>query len=64
MKKLLMMKKARTKMKNKVFRVNITQYCKPITVFAQTEEQAIQKAQEETEWQVWDADFQAEEVSS
>lgn len=51
-------------MKNKVFRVNITQYCKPITVFAQTEEQAILKAQEETEWQVWDADFQAEEVSS
>jgi len=51
-------------MKNKIFRVSIAQYCKPITVFAQTEEQAIQKAQEETEWQVWDADFKAEEVSS
>lgn len=50
-------------MPSKVYRVNITQYCKPITVFAQTEEQAIRKAQEETEWQVWDADFQAEEIS-
>ena len=51
-------------MKNKVYRVNITQYCKPITVFAQTEDQAILKAQEETTWEVHDAEFQAEEIPS
>ena len=60
-------------MKNKIFRVSIAQYCKPITVFAKdeddarnkaTEDQAILKAQEETTWEVHDAEFQAEEVSS
>lgn len=51
-------------MMSKVFRVNITQYCKPITVFAQTEEQAILKAQEQSTWEVHDAEFQAEEVTS
>jgi hypothetical protein len=50
-------------MKNKIFRVSIAQYCKPITVFAQTEDQAILKAQEQSAWEVYDAEFQAEEIS-
>ena len=51
-------------MMSKVFRVNITQYCKPITVFAKDEDDARNKATEDHVWEVEEASFDIEEIPS
>lgn len=50
-------------MKNKIFRVSIVQYCKPITVFAKDEDDARNKATEDHVWEVEEASFDIEEIN-
>jgi hypothetical protein len=45
------------------YMVWITQFCKPVTVHADTKEQAIKKVQEDTAWEVVTAEFEAEKLS-
>lgn len=45
------------------YMVWITQFCKPVTVHADTKEQAIKKVQEDTAWEVVTAEFEAEKIS-
>ena len=51
-------------MKNKIFRVSIAQYCKPITVFAKDEDEARHRATEDHVWEVEEASFDIEEIPS
>lgn len=45
------------------YKVWITQYCKPLTIHADTKDQAILKAQEDMTWEVVTAEFEAEKIS-